>query len=661
MITYEQWNKAIISYFFEDCEPGEIVFLQTNAEELYEIAEFSAFNVSDAADSLKMAVRHKVVRSDAVDFRAVKPILWKDYSKEDPPQIAFLALTVFAASKMETLNYYEPLNDLFFDDPDRGRWKQGDLENIEKFWKHLQNWVEYQHDIKLHLTKGPPNQRFVWYPKSQCLISKYDEHKLHALFQETALKPGVYLAEKQLLDILCSSGYFQNLSVKIKRPILDQKTAETRLILGQVQLLLENWDGEVQEMSQSGIRKKRESYTIDVQLSSNTFSPIDEVEVSYWFRCKREKQITFKHNSLNVETLQPLDDQWFEPHVMRGNSLLFQVFQNGTELKTTDAKPLTYRIRPTDIWVFRWDSDRADGWLSQGNLLLHEEHLIVYRRKLQWKVISFLQRVCDEIPAPKSIRTGVNKTSWQYINIEPTALSDLSLLGFRVTTSDKINFVGGLPLDRRSNTYFDFCPPAIVFPNLIADSNEPFYMNGQAEEIPSGRKIEFRDKLDSGEYRFSYLDCQSTLRIVSSKRSREYQEKTLAAELFEDQETIPTYSVESTTEIVEKSGLLVAGAKLFGTDIPEVTWNDVQDVPIKKLPEKEVSNQLSKSPAQLISSVVKMAIELKNNKVSIPEWFDDAIKYLDENVAIRTLVQKKLQDYHETALSYADLRKYIGG
>ena len=34
MVTYEQWNQAIISHFFEDCNPDQIVFLQTNAETL---------------------------------------------------------------------------------------------------------------------------------------------------------------------------------------------------------------------------------------------------------------------------------------------------------------------------------------------------------------------------------------------------------------------------------------------------------------------------------------------------------------------------------------------------------------------------------------------------------------------------------------------------
>ena len=37
MITYKQWNKAILSHFLEEWEPGQIVFLQTNAETLGEI------------------------------------------------------------------------------------------------------------------------------------------------------------------------------------------------------------------------------------------------------------------------------------------------------------------------------------------------------------------------------------------------------------------------------------------------------------------------------------------------------------------------------------------------------------------------------------------------------------------------------------------------
>ena len=45
MVTYEQWNKVIISYFFEDHDdPDEIVFLQTDANTLLDIATQSNFN-----------------------------------------------------------------------------------------------------------------------------------------------------------------------------------------------------------------------------------------------------------------------------------------------------------------------------------------------------------------------------------------------------------------------------------------------------------------------------------------------------------------------------------------------------------------------------------------------------------------------------------------
>lgn len=658
MVTYEQWNKAIISYFFEDCEPNQIVFLQTNAKLLSEIAELSDFDVTDATESLKEAVRNKIVLYDSVNLWAVNPstanLLWNNCPEEEPPQVAFLALTVLAASKMETPDYYRPLNELVFDDPARGRWKQNKLEHIERLWKYLQKWVKYHGGIELHLTEGPPNRRFVWYPISQCLISKYDEHTLQGIFKEKDLKPGTYLAESQLLSILRSCSSFSKLSVKIKRPIIKEKNAEIRLILGQIQLLLENWDGEVTERISRGI-KRSSSNRIDVQLRFNTSGDIDAVR--YWFRCKRGAKITLKRNSLGIETLQPLDEQWFKPFVMRASGLSFQVLQNGVELKSEEIKPLTFRLKSSDIWVFRYDSEPDDGWFSQGNLLLHEEHHIVYCKQLERKVTSFLQQICDEIPIPKSICIAGKETGWQYIKIEPIALSDSSLLGFRVTTLDQIRFVGGLPLDRRSNSYYDFCLPTIVVPNLIADSSDPFYMNGQAIEVPIDRKIELPDKLDSGEHHFSYLDCQSTLRIVSPKRSLEHQKKTLTAALSEDQETIPTYSIEITDEIAEKPGLWLAGTMLFGADIPEVTWDDVLTEPINQ---EKNENRSYKSPAQLISSVVKLAIELKSNQISVPEWFNEAIKYIDQNVTMRTLVEKKLQQYHEMALSYADLRK-LGG
>ena len=641
MVTYEQWNTAIISYFFENSERGGIVFLHTTPETLLEIAEQEGFNVDDAEESLKEAVRKKVLFANKVELYKIRPIdLQEDQPEKEPTQVAFLALTVVAASKMETLDYYKPLNELFFDDPDRGRWKQNDLENIEKLWKDLQNWVEYQHGIELHLTLGPPNQRFVWYPKSQCLISKYDEYKLHAIFLEAKLNPGAYLAEKQLLDILLSSRYFQNLSVKIKRPIQQQNTAEIRLILGQIQLLLENWDGKAQERTISRIAKRHKSYTIEVQLKFNPFRSEDIEQIRYWFRCGRSTQINFKPNALNVESLQSDDSKWFEPFVVDADISSLQVLQNSIEIKSEETRPLTYQLKPSDIWVFQIDSEPDDGWFSQGNLLLHEVHRIVFRKEQNFRVTSILQHVCEPFTPPKSICVGGEETDWQYVEVKPTVLCKTPILGYRITTSDKISFVGGLPLGRRKNLYFDFCLPTIVVPNLYADSDKMFYINDQPTEVPNDRKIVLPDKLGSRKYKLSYLDFHTTLSIISPNRSTEHEKQTLTINIDPNAKKLPIFKDCKITEISEESDVWLAGAKFFGADIP--------------FPNENIES-LSMPPAEIISLVVKIAIELKQENTSPPEWFHKVINNLNQDMALQALVKKKLNDYSETALSYHDL------
>ena len=137
----------------------------------------------------------------------------------------------------------------------------------------------------------------------------------------------------------------------------------------------------------------------------------------------------------------------------------------------------------------------------------------------------------------------------------------------------------------------------------------------------------------------------------------EYESQTLMANLSHDRMAVPKYSVERIAEISVKSDVWIAGARFFGTDISEVTWDDVQtEVQV----EEENNDSLPKSPSELISVVVKAAIEHRQNKASIPDWLAQAVKHLDQNVALRSLVEKKLRHYHETALSYADLCKEIG-
>ena len=647
MVTYEQWNKAIISYFFENCEPEEKVFLHTTPKTLPEIAVQAGFNVDDAVESLQEAVRKKVAPCNMVRLSEISPNkLSEETLDQEPPQVAFLALCVLAASKMDSEgsvasnDYYIRLNQVLFGQLIKNAPPGFDKPQFEKLWKHLRRWVKYPHDVELYLTQGHP--KYVWYPISQCLISKYDEHKLHAIFKEAKLKPGAYLAEKQLLRILRSSRYYQNLSVKIKRPIREQKTAEIRLILDQIQLLLENWDGEVQEKIQHGLAKKRRSSSIDVQLKFNPFRSEDIDQIRYWFRCGRSTQINFKPNAIKVESLQSDDGKWFEPFVVDADISSIQVLQNRIEIISDETRPLTYQLKPSDIWVFRNESEPDDGWFSQGNLLLHEDHRIVFRKEQNLGIISILKFVCDPFTLPKSICVGGEETSWQYVDVKPIVLCNSPILGYSITTSKQISFVGGLPLDRRKNLYFDFCLPTIVVPDHYTLSDEPIYFNGKAMNVPSNRKIALTEKLDAGEYQLSYLNSRSTLRVISPTGLCEYEKQTFAIDIDINSKNPPSFMDYKISEMSEESGVCLSGAKFFGEDNIPLFIESNEDTPVL-------------SAAELISSVVKVAIELKQENTSPPKWFHKTINNINQDIALQALIKKKLNDYREKALSYHEL------
>ena len=658
-MRYEQWNQAIISYFFEECEP--IIFLQTNAETLSEIAELSAFNVVDADESLKVAVRDKVVQAGRVNLWSINPAnLWTNFQSKEPPQVAFLALTVLAASRMESsvsvshyvshTNYYLRLNELLFDKSNQGIPKGIKRQDFEKLWKHLQKWVNDRYNVELYLTEGSLSRRFVWYPISQCLISKQDLRAVYRFFHLNNLTPFSNPPDRQLekqLHYWCMSGAG---SVKIKRYLSNE--SYKRSILNQVKSLLKHWDGEIPP-DEVSVSKKHTTARIDVELRFNSF---DKVEIRYWFPRRGRDEINCETNSLGIKYLQTSDsEKWFQPVIDKRGT--FWNLPNRLQLQTVETKPVIYTLGRSDIWVFREDSERDDGWLSQRNMQLYEEHLIVFRKELTEQVIAYLKQTCTlEDKTPNLIYDG-----WLYLRAKPTKptklrdFSEQDLWRLSVDSDKRIRLIDGLSVkDQHGHrAYLNICLPTVFVPDLGLSGEVLLEVDSQEFSVGEDRLVMLDNILGPGVHQISYGSKTSDLRVITSERSLEHNNRLLTAALPQGGPEMPTYSVRKIAEISAESGVWLAGAKFFGTDIPEVTWDDVQTEP-------QDSNSLSKAPAELISLVVKAAIEFKQDKASVPEWLEQAIEYLDQNVALRTLVQKKLSDYRETALSYSDLRKRGG-
>ena len=655
-MDYERWNQAIISYFFEECEPGEIAFLQVSDETLSEIAELSNFNVPDAAESLITAIKNEVVKAgDRVNLWSIDPTNpWISFQGKEPPQVAFLALTVLASSRMESsvsvshTNYYLRLNELLFDKPNQGIPKGIKRQDFEKLWKHLQKSLSDRYDVELYLTEGSLSRRYVWYPISQCLISKQDRRAIYRFFHLNNLTPFSNHSDHRLEEQLrywCMSS--TGLS-KIKRYLSNE--SYKRSILSQVKSLLKHWEGEIPP-DEASVGKKHTTALINVELR---FNPFNKVEIRYWFPRRGRDEIDCKTNSLGIKCLQTSDsERWFQSVIDEDGA--FWNLPNRLQLQTVGAKPIIYTLGCSDIWVFRRDSERDDSWLSQRNMQLYEDHLIVFRKWLANQVIARVKQTCEletETPSPLY-------DSWLYLRGKPTKLlpsPEKDLWKLSVDYSKQIRFIGGLSVQDRHGhrAYLNIYLPAVFVPDLGLASEVPLKVDSQELSVGKDRLVMLDGILGPGVHKISYGSKTSDLRVITPERSLEHNNRTLTVTLFQDVLEMPTYSVRKIAEVTAELGVRLAGAKFLGMDIPETTWDDVQTEPSTH---EENSDLSSKAPAELISSVIKMAIELKRDKASVPEWLGKAIKYLDQNVALRTLVQKKLEHYHETALSYTDLRE----
>ena len=655
-MDYEQWNQAIISYFFEECESGEIVFLQTNDETLAEIAAPFNFSAQDAAESLIKAVRNEVVKTgDRVNLWSIDPTnRWISFQGQEPPQVAFLALTVLAASRMESsvsvsqTNYYLRLNELLFGKSNQGIPKGIKRQDFEKLWKHLQKSVSDLYDVELYLTEGSLSRRYVWYPISQCLISKQERRAVYGFFHLNDLTPFSNLTDPQLetqLRYWCMSSTG---SAKIKRYLSNESYKSS--ILNQVKSLLKHWDGEIPP-DEASVGKKHTTALINVELRFNLSS---NVEIRYWFPRRGRNEIDCKINSFGIKCLQTSDsEKWFRPIIDKEGT--FWGLLNSPQLQTDEIKPVIYTLGCSNIWVFRKDPERDDGWLSQRNMQLYEDHLIVFRKSLANQVIACVEQTC-ELEAETLSPIYDDWLCLRGTPTKPLPISNSELWRLSVDSGKRIRFIGGLSVrDQHGHRAFlNICLPTVFVPDLGLSSEVPLKVDSQELSVGKDRLVMLDGILGPGVHKISYGSKTSDLRVITPERSLEHNNRTLTVTLFQDVLEMPTYSVRKIAEVTAELGVRLAGAKFLGMDIPETTWDDVQTEPSTH---EENSDLSSKAPAELISSVIKMAIELKRDKASVPEWLGKAIKYLDQNVALRTLVQKKLEHYHETALSYTDLRE----
>lgn len=200
MATYDQWNRAIADYFTRDRTPGSSIYLHASKENLESIAADLGIPAEAAERDFLASVQRKCIRiSDAGADEIDSPFLdaWSsEISRADrlPNAIAFLALTVFAASRMgerddlDATAYFPIIRELLGDLPATHNqaprpvgWVMGEEA---RWWHYWRVWLGRRQLVATFQFGSSNRWKYVQLPLSQTLLRPTDEEKLLRTFDQ---------------------------------------------------------------------------------------------------------------------------------------------------------------------------------------------------------------------------------------------------------------------------------------------------------------------------------------------------------------------------------------------------------------------------------------------------------------------------------------------
>lgn len=189
MFTYEDWNKAILTYVLADKDAGTAVYLAVDDDVIAELG----YGLSDGAEQdwtedFLQAVQQKCIQREQVYMNILMPRA----HDEIPHYLAFLALTVLAATRMSgdedvhSTNYFVHLNELLGLAQRHGRPRG--LEGEALLWEQWNQFLRTKGFIPT-AKAGEASYKYINYPISQTLLREADKEGLWRYFSSRSWSP----------------------------------------------------------------------------------------------------------------------------------------------------------------------------------------------------------------------------------------------------------------------------------------------------------------------------------------------------------------------------------------------------------------------------------------------------------------------------------------
>ena len=476
-ISYESWNSLIFGYFFGESQSQRNVSFSVENDVL---AAVSGLPQDEAEESFRKAVLSLVSNSWSMRNVSGKVKSWEKVPKEERgiyPAVAFLAITVLAASKMgedelvdsglSSANFYVPLRRTLNPIDDTKGAPNGYREHIEYLWNQFAKWMNEDLAGTLgyfRLTQPPPERRYVELSTQHAILRASDRRRLDDFFEYLELRENqLPIPEiKRHLVSWCrrrNHNWAQRISKILEDPNLEIYSNE--ILKHEISEYLEE-----SHFSTGGQISGRIRLLLDFDF--DTYEP----ELNLILAASTRHPSKLRSGDEMALVKEP-SSKWFLP-IISDEDRVREAFSNGFSIRIEDCN---FSFDCEQSYLFAFDST-LNAWVSRPRAELGLLHcLMVVESRLE-EVMNFLEMVCaEEFKSEVSFNrfpTGKPGFGWVIIrniriNVKFDSPIPLFLLdNFSFTTGFRLKIHGGLPIGHVTNTFLVNGEPTVS----LSDSDD---------------------------------------------------------------------------------------------------------------------------------------------------------------------------------------------
>ncbi|MGM0751772.1 MAG: hypothetical protein ACQET6_07540 [Bacillota bacterium] len=416
VLTYKIWNEMLFNHFFGDHKKNQVVYLYVTEDLIAEIGEKQGLEYKDALTSFTKAVN--TYERGNIDTIFKKAKIWgrKWYQQGQlgvPPFIGILSMCVLAASRMNNSegvtsgNYYYRLRELLDENESMDRGPIKHFKETEKLWIYLNEWLKGMNGALGYINVFQFGQRYIGYPRSQCLIRESDRKDLYDFFHWSGFRPYNDIEINELKERLMI--FLHNKNNQLARYFKESQSHEgleeefIKMILTEFR----SWDGNGILSFTKNKRKLHKDLLLHIWFEKIEGPYNAKINIDLFCNVEDEVDETFT-------SIYPFEKVggYLKKHVSE-----IQEIKSDPNFDIGKKKHIKLSHETKDIYLFeRGEYSNLTGWIQTKELMLNQVYLLLFNSSKLNNIQEWIQS--NNLVYREFSFENLNQQEWNIFYIE---------------------------------------------------------------------------------------------------------------------------------------------------------------------------------------------------------------------------------------------------